>query len=49
MKHDHALMIHYEKQEQLHIQICKFIVRKWDVGVWTGFILLRIGTGGGDL
>jgi hypothetical protein len=21
--------------------------RKWDVGVWTGFIWLRIGTGGG--
>ena len=23
--------------------------RKWDVGVWTGFIWLRIGTGGGHL
>jgi len=23
------------------------IFSKWDVGVWTGFIWLRIGTGGG--
>jgi len=29
------------------ILICIF--RKWDVGVWTGSIWLRIGTGGGHL
>jgi len=27
----------------------KWIFRKWDVGVWTGTIWLRIGTGGGHL
>jgi len=27
MIHDHAMMIHYAKQDQkVHIQICKFIV-----------------------
>jgi len=26
-----------------------WILRKWDVGVWTGSICLRIGTGGGHL
>jgi len=26
-----------------------WIFRKWDVGVWTGSIRLRIGTGGGHL
>jgi len=26
-----------------------WIFRKWDVGVWTGSIWLRIGTGGGHL
>ena len=25
------------------------IFRKWDMGVWTGSIWLRIGTGGGHL
>ena len=29
--------------------ILRWIFRKWDVGVWTGLILLRIGTGGGHL
>jgi len=27
--------------------ILRWIFRKWDVGVWTGLIWLRIGTGGG--
>jgi len=27
--------------------ILKWIFRKWNVGVWTGSIWLRIGTGGG--
>jgi len=27
----------------------RIIFRKWDVGVWTGLIWLRIGTGGGHL
>ena len=26
----------------------RWIFRKWDVGVWTGWSWLRIGTGGGD-
>ena len=30
-------------------RISKWIFRKWDVGVWTGLIWLRIGTGGGLL
>jgi len=29
--------------------ILRWIFRKWDVGVWTGSIWLRIGTGGGHL
>jgi len=29
--------------------ISRWIFRKWDVGVWTGWIWLRIGTGGGHL
>jgi hypothetical protein len=29
--------------------ILKWIFRKWDVGVWTGFSWLRIGTSGGHL
>ena len=29
--------------------ILKWIFRKWDVGVWTGFSWLRIGTVGGHL
>jgi hypothetical protein len=29
--------------------ILKWIFRKWDVGVWTGSIWLRIATGGGHL
>ena len=29
--------------------IFKWIFRKWDVGVWTGLMWLRIGTGGGLL
>ena len=27
--------------------ILRRILRKWDVGVWTGWSWLRIGTGGG--
>ena len=27
--------------------ILRWIFNKWDVGVWTGLIGLRIGTGGG--
>jgi len=27
--------------------ILRWIFRKWDVGIWTGSSLLRIGTGGG--
>jgi len=26
-----------------------WIFRKWDVGVWTGWSWLRVGTGGGHL
>jgi hypothetical protein len=29
--------------------ILKWIFKKWDGGVWTGLIWLRIGTGGGLL
>jgi hypothetical protein len=29
--------------------ILRRIFRKWDVGVWTGSMCLRIGTGGGHL
>ena len=29
--------------------ILKWIFRKWDVGVWTGFNWFKIGTGGGHL
>jgi len=29
--------------------ILSWIFRKWDVGVWTGLIWLRIGTCGGRL
>ena len=29
--------------------ILRWIFRKWDVGVWTGSVWLRIGTGGGLL
>ena len=29
--------------------ILRWIFKKWDVGVWTGLIWLRIGTGGGNL
>jgi hypothetical protein len=29
--------------------ILRWIFRKWDVGIWTGLIWLRIGTGGGHL
>ena len=29
--------------------ILRWILRKWDVGVWTGSSWLRIGTGGGHL
>ena len=29
--------------------ILRWILRKWDVGVWTGLGWLKIGTGGGHL
>jgi len=29
--------------------ILRWILRKWDVAVWTGSSWLRIGTGGGNL
>ena len=29
--------------------ILSWIFKKWDVGIWTGASLLRIGTGGGHL
>jgi hypothetical protein len=29
--------------------ILKWAFKKWDGGAWTGFIWLRIGTGGGFL
>jgi len=29
--------------------ILRWVFRKWDLGVWTGLIWLRIGTGGGHL
>ena len=29
--------------------ILRWIIRKWDVGVWTRSSCLRIGTGGGHL
>jgi hypothetical protein len=29
--------------------ILRWIFRKWDVGVWTGWSWLKIGTGGGFL
>jgi len=29
--------------------ILRWICKKWDVGVWTGSIWLRIGTGGRHL
>jgi hypothetical protein len=29
--------------------ILRWIIRKWDVGTWTGLIWLRIGIGGGHL
>jgi len=28
---------------------CSIFLRKWDVGIWTGLIWLRIGKSGGDL
>jgi len=44
-------------RERVHLEdpsvdgriILRRIFRKWDVGAWTGFIWLRIGTGGGNL
>jgi len=29
--------------------ILRWMVREWDVGLWTGWSWLRIGTGGGHL
>ena len=30
-------------------KILRWIFSKWNVGAWTGWIWLRIGTGGGHL
>jgi len=38
-----------EGKRQLGRPRRKWIFRKWDVGVWTGSLWLRIGTGGGHL
>jgi hypothetical protein len=38
----------YKFIEQIK-KILSWNFRKWDVGVWTGSIWLRIGTGGGNL
>jgi hypothetical protein len=27
--------------------ILRWIFKKWDLGAWTGFVWLKIGTGGG--
>jgi len=40
---------HLEDQNVDGRIILRWICRKWDVGVWTGSIWLRIGTGGGHL
>ena len=37
---------HFEDPEVAGRIIFRWIFRKWDVGVWTGSIWLRIGTGG---
>jgi len=29
--------------------ILRWIFRRWDVGLWTGFSRIRIGAGGGHL
>jgi len=29
--------------------LIRWIFRKWEVGAWTGWIWLKIGTGGGHL
>jgi hypothetical protein len=29
--------------------ILRWIIKKWDVGAWTGLSWLRIGTGGGHM
>ena len=31
------------------MMILRWVFRKWDVGVWTGLIWLRIGADGGHL
>ena len=38
-----------ETHAQMGRIILRWIFRKWDVGLWTGSIWLRIGTGGGHL
>jgi hypothetical protein len=40
---------HLEDPGVNDITILRRIFRMWDVGVWTGSIWLRIGTGGGKL
>jgi len=40
---------HLEDPELEGRIILRCIVRKWDVGAWTGLIWLRIGAGGGHL
>jgi len=40
---------HLENQSLNGKIILKLFFRKWDMRVWTGWIWLRIGTGGGQL
>jgi hypothetical protein len=40
---------HWEGPDVDGITILKWIFRKWDLGLWTEFIWLRIGTGDGHL
>jgi hypothetical protein len=40
---------HWEDPGLDRVIILSWIFRKWDVSVWAGSILLRIGTGGGHL
>jgi hypothetical protein len=40
---------HLESQGAEGRIILRWILRKWDAGVWNGLIWRRIGTGGGHL
>jgi len=45
----HEGMDHFEDPGVDGRIILRWMFRKWDVGAWTGSILLRMGTGGGQL